>query len=609
MAITGFRRIDMVIVILLIIAIIVPSVAFSYMAGISGEVSTIKDVTEDLLAVTSDLVNATSGIAEAVGAFETTLAQLQSRLAEINNTLQGLLPKPRILRVGFAWPTEPDPAVGSDYSSSTTYVAVYDPLVYPTPTGEIIPWVAESWNVSEDGLAWTFKIRQGIKFHSGRELTAEDVAFTMQRMITIGEGYGYLFIPFVNETVVLDDYTVQFKLKKPFGPFLSTLVRLYIVEKEEIMDHIVYGGTYNYTMNGENVGDLGREWLLTHDAGSGPYMITEVVREEYIRMVRFEDYWYPLPPNVADEIVYMALAVPSTERTMMLKRELEITSQWLPEEVLTALDAAGGIDIATFPGGDEFYFMMHCNKTPTDDIHIRKALAYVMDYEKVVEEIYPASVVSRSCVPASAWGFVDCQIYHRDVDKALEELQKSKYYPDIVEHPENYVIEVHWCREVPAEEKVAMLFAECVERDLGLRVNIVETPWLTMIEEMAKPETSPHIETIFVALHYPEAGSLLESRYHSKSAPTWEQNEWLLNATLDAMIEDALSTIDQEERFEKYAEIQRVIMDMCPSLFLFDHMIEMAYQTYVDWPAARGEVIPIMGYNIDPRTIQVYPPG
>ncbi|MDH5770302.1 MAG: ABC transporter substrate-binding protein [Candidatus Bathyarchaeota archaeon] len=269
----------------------------------------------------------------------------------------------------------------------------------------------------------------------------------------------------------------------------------------------------------------------------------------------------------------------------------------------------GGIDIATYPGGDEFYYMMNCKKAPLDDIYVRKALAYVVDYEKIVNDVYPGSPLATSCVPVGSLGYVDCQIYHRDVSKALEELQKSIYYPDIVDHPENYKIEVDWCAEVPPEEKVAMIFAECVERDLGLIVDVVQTPWNKMIQDMATQETSPHIETIFVALHYPEAGSLIESRYHSKSAPTWEQNEWLLNATLDAAIEDALSTIDRTERFSKYAELQRYIINLCPSLFLFDHMIKMAYQTYIDWPAARGEVIPIMGYNIDPRTIQVYPPS
>ena len=136
-----------------------------------------------------------------------------------------------------------------------------------------------------------------------------------------------------------------------------------------------------------------------------------------------------------------------------------------------------------------------------------------------------------------------------------------------------------------------------------------KTPWASMVEEMAREETSPHIETIFVAPHYMEAGSLLESRFHSKSAPTWEQNEWLLDEELDAMIEDAISTIDPTERAEKYKEIQRYLVEITPCLVLFDDVSMFAYQSYyVDWPQAKGEgVTGVMGYDIDPHSIQVYP--
>lgn len=488
--------------------------------------------------------------------------------------------------------------MGSDYSSSTSFTNLYDPLVFPITTGEVKPWVAKNWTVSEDGLTWTFTIRDDIKFHSGRPLKADDVLFSMERLIRIGEGFSYLFSPYVdlNASRVIDDYTVQFKLKKPFGPFLSTLVRLYIVDKEEVMAHIVYGGTYDYPP----YGDLGREWLLTHDAGSGPYKVKEVVLEDHVYMERFKDYWAEMKPDSPDEIRMLALAVPPTERTMLLKGELEISSQWLPEEVLEALSKAGLL-IGSHPGTDMFYYMMHCGKPPTDCIHVRKALAYAMDYKTVVEEIFPGSLLAKCIVPISLAGAVELPMYSQNLTAAREELQKSKYWPDIPE------IEVHWCAEVPAEERVAMLFAECAQK-IGLKVKLVKTPWGKMVAEMADPVLSPNIETIFVAAHYPEAGSLLESRYHSKSAPTWEQNEWLLDPTIDEMVEDALSTVNVAERYEKYAELERYLLDLCPSLFLFDHLVKYAYQPYVIWPNVLGESIPVMGYNIDGRTIEVIPP-
>ena len=550
-------NINTMIVVLLIIAIITPSAITAYMIG-----------------------------------------TVNNRLSSIEDALKPPPAPTKLLRVGFAWPTFIDPAVGSDYSSSTAFTNLYDPLVFPTTTGEVKPWVAENWTVSEDGLTWTFTLNNTITFHSGRQLKADDVLFSMERLITIGEGYAYLFSPYVNLTTstAINDYTVQFKLKKTFGPFLITLARLYIVDKEEVLAHIVQGGTYDYPPNG----DLARGWLLTHDAGSGPYKTREVVLEDHVYMDRFDNYWEEMKPNSPDEIRMLALAVPTTERTMLLKEELEISSQWLPEEVLAAVSKAGLV-AGDYPGGDMFYFMMHCNKTPTDCVHVRRALAYAMDYETVVEEIYLDNPLAECVVPISLAGAAELSMYRQNLTAAMEELQQSKYWPNIPE------IEVHWCAEVPAEERVAMLFAECAE-DIGLSVKVVKTPWGSMITEMADQDLSPNIETIFVAAHYAEAGSLIETRYHSKSAATWEQNEWLLNATLDAMIEDALSTVNVTERYAKYEDLMDYLLDLCPSLFLFDHLVKHAYQPYVIWPSVVGESIPVMGYNIDGRTIEVVPP-
>jgi len=510
--------------------------------------------------------------------------------------------KKTILRVAQAWPCYIDPAVGSDYVSSTAITNLYDPLIWPGTDGSPRPWVATSWTVSDDGLTWTFQIRKGIKFHSGRELTAKDVAFSMQRLMTIGQGYAYLFTPYVEDIKVLDDYTVQFKLKKPFGPFLTALARLYIVDSEEVKAHIKKPGPYG------DYGDFATEWLLTHDAGSGPYKVKEVVLEQYVLLEKFPDYWGPMMPRSPDEIKFIGLTEATTTKAMMAKNELEISSQWLPEETYQDLSKMPGIKIAKIPEISVFYLMLNTKKPPLDDVHVRRALAYAFDYNTVVNDIFPGSPLVTGPIPPNCPGYCQTEGYTTNIDKAKEELKKSKYYPDIVNNPDKYEIEYHWIAEVPAEEKVAMLFASNVQQ-LGLKVKVVKVPWTKVVDETAKLETSPHIVSIFVAAHYAEAGSLLESRYHSKSAPTWEQNEWLLNETIDKMIEDALSTIDMKERFRKYCEIQKIVVDQAYSLNLFQQIMKFAYHAdYVKWPQGEGrDINPVMGYNIDGRTIEVLP--
>jgi len=504
----------------------------------------------------------------------------------------------RPLRITWAWPTYIDPAVGSDFSSSVALVNLYDTLVYPDVKGDAQPNVAKSWETSADGLTWTFHLRPGIKFHDGTELTAEDVKFSMNRLTTIGEGYGFLFAGKIVSIDVPDRHTIVFHFKEPFGPFLTTLYRLYIVNKNVVMANIKKPGPYG------DMGDYGKEYLLTHDAGSGPYMVKKFPLEEYLLMVINPNYWQQIDLNAPDEFKMIGTTEPVTVRTMISRRELEITDQWQSLEALTALDKIKGVDIAGFFPGTEFYYMMHTKKSPTDDIHFRKAIAWTMDYKTVVDKLFPGCVQSKGPVPQTLPG-ADPTVfqYHRDLNKAKAELKRSKYYGQLDKYP----VTVHWCAEVPDEEKVALLFMSNMA-DIGINVKVVKTPWISMIEECATEETSPNIVTIFDSAHYPEAASLLESRYKSESAATWEQNEWLLDPELDTMIDDAIKTVDREERFVKYGKIQHYITDLCPTLFLFDQVEKHAYQaTYVDWPTAKGEVIPVMGYNFAARFIKVYP--
>ncbi len=502
------------------------------------------------------------------------------------------------LRVTFAWPTYIDPAVGSDFSSSSAFVNLYDTLVYPTPDGSVKANVAERWETSGDGLTWTFYLRDDVKFHDGSNLTAQDVVFSMDRIIEIGEGYGYMFHGKVQKSEAVDDYTVRFTLSEPYGPFLITLVRLYILNEDLVMENAKMDGTYG------NMGDYGKGWLLTNDAGSGPYACKEMRLEEYVLMNKFSGYWGYMAPNAPDEVRFIGTTEAVTIRTMMSRKELEISDQWQSVEALNSLDQIDGVDIATMSYGTVFSFMMHTRKAPTDDVHFRRALAYALDYDTTVKRIFPGSIIAQGPVaPGYPGHWADFPKSQRNLDKAREELKKSKYYDNLDEYP----VEIHWIAEVPDEEKVALLALSNFS-DIGIRAEVVKVPWLSVVEEMGNQDTSPNIVTVFVAPHYPEAGSMLSSRYHSDSAPTWEQNEWLLDPKMDQMIEDAIATIDMDERFAKYEEIQKNINDIQPSIHLFEQAQKHAFQAaYVDWPATTGEKIPVMGYDFAANLIQVYP--
>jgi len=504
----------------------------------------------------------------------------------------------RPLRTTWAWPAYIDPAIDESYQSMVAYNNLYDTLVFSDSAGEALPHVAESWEVSDDGLAWTFYIRQGIKFHDDGELTASDVKFSMDRKLAIGQGTAYLFLDQEIKTEVIDKYTVTFNLKKPEGPFLKKLMSLFIVNEDLIKKHIKKPGSYG------EMGDYGKEYLLAHDAGSGSYMLKEVVLESHIDMVVNPNYWIPIDPNAPDELKMIGNTESVIVRTLLSKRELEITDDTQTPEAFSALEKLEGVKIAQYKSPGSWVLMLHTKKAPTDDVHFRKAMAWATDYETVKKYILVDYPLATGPIPEIIPGHEPTVFqYHRDLDKAMEELKKSKYYGQLDKYPAR----LEWCAEVPLEEKVALLFMSNMA-DIGIKVNVVKVPWMSMVNNNSSMDTSPNTCVVYPATAYGEAGSLLQMRYASSNANGVAQIEYLLDPEYDAKLEDAIATVDKDERFAKYAKMQHYIVELCPTIFLVDQVRKHAFQSdYVDWYAMDGNISPASGYDFIVRNIKIYP--
>jgi len=504
-------------------------------------------------------------------------------------------PAPTLLSASFANVPNLDPAIGSDESSSSALVNLYDTLVYPAQvTGEAKPSVATEWSTSSDGITWTFKLRTDVKFHDGTPLTANDVVFSLNRMLTMGQGYSYLFTPYVDKVSAPDAQTVVITLKKPIGPFLGFLARIYILNGKLVTSHFEKPGAY-----GDN-GDYGTKWLTTNDAGSGPYKIKEAKLESHVLMERFTNYWGQFNAKAPDQFKIVGTSEAATVKTLISNGGIDVTDRWQSTEALDAMSKLPGITIVTLPTSAEFYLMMNTKKPPTDDLNFRAALTYAFDYETVTRNIWPSYQQAAGPVPSALPGHDPNAVqYKRDIAKAMDFLKQSKYYGKLDKYPIVY----HWIAEVPDEEKVALLFADNM-KDIGVSVQVVKVPWLTVVDEMGKLETSPNIVTIFVEASYAEAGSIMIQRYHSGSTGTWEQNEWLQDPTVDSMLDDAVATVDRTQRFEKYIKAQQKLMSMYLSIYVVDQAEVRAYYAgYVDWYAAKGQSNPILGYNWDVRLI------
>lgn len=480
-----------------------------------------------------------------------------------------------IIRTTEDWPTYYDPAVGSSYSCSTAQANIYDPLVFPVTDGTVRPHLATDWIISDDAMTYTFTLRDDVKFHSGNIMKASDVAYSMNRMLEIGEGYAYLFTGLVNECYAEDDTHVVFKLNNPFGPFLYALVRMMVVEQALVEEHYNRSdSTYG------DKGDYGKTWLLTNDAGSGAYKTVEFKLDEYLLAERFDDYFLGWDENAPQYFRISNMTDSVAVRTAMSNKELEITDELQPLENYNTMAAMDGIDLAANVSGNTFNMMMNTKTIYTDDIHLRKAVAYCFDYETLRTDIYPGAVASQGPVAVVLPGFDNTiPTYTRDLDKAREELAQSKYAG------ENITLQLSWCAEVPEQEKISLLLQSNLA-EIGINLEITKKPFGSMITDAQSPETTPQISFVNFSAPYFEAGGILRTRYHSSSCGSWEQMEWLQDDALDAMIEDALATVDDAERFAKYSEIQWYIYELCPTVWGFNWIEKRAVQSgYVEWNA------------------------
>jgi len=474
-----------------------------------------------------------------------------------------------------------DPAKHRDETETMYVVNTYDPLLYPTKGGPPKPWVAEKWEASEDGKVWTFYIRKGIKFHSGRELTAEDVAFSMQRVLDLGTGFSFLWKGLVEKVEVVDKYTVKFYLAKPFAEFPATLIHLFIVDKEEVLKHKQDGPFGEY-------GDYGQAWLAEHDAGSGPYKVVEFKRGERVVLEKFEDYWAGWSPGKPDRVIILIVGEQATLVSMFKKGEVDMVEQWLPADTFEALKKEPGIVVKEDPDAKLFFVSMNNKKPPFDDVNVRKAVSYAIDYEAIIKNVFRGGVQAVGPIPVIAPGHCDeVTVYTYDIDKAKEYMAKSKYAGQTLKVQYVYV------SGVAVEEQVGLIIKEGLKQ-IGIEVELVPEPWSRIVELVKTPETTPDMVAIFHTLKYPSPDSHTYLMFHPKAHGTYMSCMWYENDEVTQLLDQARITLDQEERYRLYCEVTKKVTEDAAALFIINPIHRIAFRDYV-----KGyDYIGILGFDL-----------
>ena len=342
-------------------------------------------------------------------------------------------------------------------------------MLAPGQNGQpIAPHVATSWKVEGDD--YVFTLRPDVKVHSGNPLTADDVVFSFRRLMALGKGNSPLFAGRVASVTAVDPHTVKFTLSAAYAPFLGALTRLPILDSRTVIANKA-AGKYG------EMGDYGEAFLSSHDAGSGAYRLVSHVPESETNLAKFNGYFLGVPASAPDKVRIRYGLQPATVRELVASGQQDMTSQWLPPEVMRALAHRSDTHLLSDRGSNILFLHLNTRKPPLDDVNCRLALTYGLDYAtsmklaQITDKV-SAQTPANGPIGRSEFGYnPSLPPYTQDLSKAKDYLAKCKYKtPDERKRPVDYALEgVHEAEIYDAERlEPGMRFAgPAVVEDAG----------------------------------------------------------------------------------------------------------------------------------------------
>jgi peptide/nickel transport system substrate-binding protein len=323
-----------------------------------------------------------------------------------------------------------DPAKAFNGRDNGVIVQLYDRLI-DLPADQYTTTylsLAKSWSISDDKKVWTFKLREGVKFHSGNELTAKDVVFSFDKVVTLKETPSFLLTQFgikPGSTKEIDKYTVQITLDKKYakGIFFSCLAATVssIVDSKVAMEHAQ--STEKYPD-----GDMGLTWLATHSAGSGSFKLS--LYDKGSKMVLDANPNHFMYPPKIKRVIIKEVVEASSRRLQVEKGDIDFAWE-IPEDQITEAKKNKDLKILTITSNQIKYLGMNVGKGgPLANPKVRKAMRYAVNYDGIINNILGGAGQQTNCfIPKAFAGYTDKIYYKTDLEKARQ-LLKEAGYPD-----------------------------------------------------------------------------------------------------------------------------------------------------------------------------------
>jgi ABC-type transport system substrate-binding protein len=461
-----------------------------------------------------------------------------------------------------------DPGRETDGESFYASTAVFDTLVEFIPGQTAVkPALAESWEVSDGGLVYTFKLREGVKFHDGTDFNADAVVFSFERQFKEDHPYfdlgpwkywGYMDMSnIVDEVIAVDDYTVQFNLKKVEAPFIANLA----------MD-------FASIVSPTAVAELGEDFK-NNPVGTGAFKFVSWTKDSDIVFERNEDYWDG--PVYLDRLILKVIPDATSRWLALQKGEVDLIDFPSTEDI-PAMKAASDIQVIQQPGLNVGYLALNTEKKPFDNKLVRQAMNYAIDQDEIIEGVYgEAGQTAKNPIPPGMWSYNDdIEPYGYDPEKAKELLAEAGY-------PNGFTMEL-WAMPVarpynPNARKVAEIMQAQLKK-VGVTAEIVSYEWGTYLD---KTDTGEHQAAMlgWTGDNGDPDNFLWVLLSEPAAIPPAGNIAFWKNAEFTDLCRQAKETADQEVRDRLYREAQEVFHEEAPWVPIAHSVVTVPAKDYV----------------------------